>query len=116
MKLVADMNSDSKSIHAEIAISPAGTGSTSMSKEVAAAFDAISNLKNIKNVTLTAMGTQIEANDMTNILKAIEVAHNAVRLTGVKRIITTIRIDERLDTSKTLQDNVESVKEKLPKR
>ena len=115
MKLLADMNSDS-SIHAEIAISPAGTGSTSMSKEVAAAFDAISNLKDIKNVTLTAMGTQIEANDMTNILKAIEVVHNAVRLTGVKRIITTIRIDERLDTSKTLQDNVESVKEKLPKR
>jgi uncharacterized protein YqgV (UPF0045/DUF77 family) len=32
---------------------------------------------------------------------------------GVQRIISTIRIDERLDRSETLEDRVSSVKEKL---
>jgi uncharacterized protein YqgV (UPF0045/DUF77 family) len=55
-------------------------------------------------------GVIIEANDMKNILQAIEVARNAVRSTGVRQIISTVHIDERLDTSKTVEDNVESVK------
>ena len=59
------------------------------------------------------MGTQIEANDMKAILNAIEAAHQAVKLTGAKRIISSIRIAERLDASKTLEDEVGSVTEKL---
>jgi uncharacterized protein (TIGR00106 family) len=92
---------------------PLGTGSTSISKEVAAAFDAIRKTKDIKTTKLTAMGTQIEANDMRAILNAIEAAHQAVKLTGAKRIISSIRIAERLDASRTLEDEVGSVTEKL---
>ena len=69
-------------LHAEISIVPIGTGSTGISKEVAAAFDAIRKTKDIKTTKLTAMGTQIEANDMRAILNAIEAAHRAVKLTG----------------------------------
>jgi uncharacterized protein (TIGR00106 family) len=94
---------------------PLGTGSTGISKEVAAAFDAIRKTKDIKTTKLTAMGTQIEANDMKAILNAIEAAHQAVKLTGAKRIISSIRIAERLDASKTLEDEVGSVTEKLAK-
>jgi uncharacterized protein (TIGR00106 family) len=97
----------------EISIMPLGTGSTGISKEVAAAFDAIRKTKDIKTTKLTAMGTQIEANDMKAILNAIEAAHQAVKLTGAKRIISSIRIAERLDASKTLEDEVGSVTEKL---
>jgi uncharacterized protein (TIGR00106 family) len=86
-----------QSLHAEISIIPVGTSSTGISKEVAAAFDAISKIKDIKSTKLTAMGTQIEANNMTTILKAIEVAHQAVRSAGAKRIISIIHIAERLD-------------------
>ncbi|MFY9796090.1 MAG: MTH1187 family thiamine-binding protein [Candidatus Nitrosopolaris sp.] len=100
-------------LHAEISIMPLGTGSTGISKEVAAAFDAIRKTKDIKTTKLTAMGTQIEANDMKAILNAIEAAHQAVKLTGAKRIISSIRIAERLDASKTLEDEVGSVTEKL---
>jgi uncharacterized protein (TIGR00106 family) len=92
---------------------PLGTGSTGISKEVAAAFDAIRKTKDIKTTKLTAMGTQIEANDMRAILNAIEAAHQAVKLTGAKRIISSIRIAERLDASRTLEDEVGSVTEKL---
>ena len=100
-------------LHAEISIVPIGTGSTGISKEVAAAFDAIRKTKDIKTTELTAMGTQIEANDMRAILNAIEAAHQAVKLTGAKRIISSIKIAERLDASKTLEDAVGSVTEKL---
>jgi uncharacterized protein (TIGR00106 family) len=100
-------------LHAEISIVPIGTGSTGISKEVAAAFDAIRKTKDIKTTELTAMGTQIEANDIRAILNAIEAAHQAVKLTGAKRMISSIKIAERLDASKTLEDAVGSVTEKL---
>lgn len=118
-------------VHAEISVIPIGsatiisnelreeetkpTTSTSMSKEIAVAFAAISQIKDIK-ATLTSMGTQIESNNIQNVLKAVEAAHQAVKEIGVKRIISTIRIDERLDKAYTLEDRVESVKEKLPKK
>ena len=107
--------SNNQTLHAEIGIVPVGTGSTSISKEVAAAFDAIRKTKDIKTIKLTAMGTQIDARNMRAILNAIEAAHQAVKSTGAKRIVSTIRIAERLDASRTLEDDVESVNEKLPK-
>jgi len=107
--------SSNQTLHAEISIVPVGTNSTSISKEVAAAFDAIRKTKDIKTIKLTAMGTQIEARNMRAILNAIEAAHQAVKSTGAKRIVSTIRIAERLDASRTLEDDVESVNEKLPK-
>ena len=105
------------SIHAEISIIPIGIRSettTSMSKEIALAFDAIQKIKGLKTM-LTPMGTQIESENFTNILQAIEVAHQVVRTAGAKRIMSTIRIDERLDKSSHLEEKVESVMEKIGK-
>lgn len=85
-----------------------------MSREVAAAFDAIRNTKNI-NANLTVLGTQVEAKDLASVLKAIKAAHLAAGSAGAKRVISTVRIDERLDKSQTLQDKVKSVKRKLKK-
>lgn len=109
-------------VHAEISVIPiAGSGAaladsdsdTGMSKPIAIAFDAIRRVKDV-NAILTPMGTQIETGSFENILKAIEAAHQSLRTGGgVKRIISTIRIDERLDKSATLEDKVQSVKEKL---
>ncbi|HEX6029180.1 MAG TPA: MTH1187 family thiamine-binding protein [Nitrososphaeraceae archaeon] len=104
-------------IHAEISVIPIGIRSQttiSMSKEIAAAFDAIQKIKGLKTM-LTPMGTQIESNNFANILKAIEVAHEVVRTAGAKRIMSTIRIDERLDKSISLEEKVESVMEKIGK-
>ena len=107
-------SNNNQTIHAEISIIPVGTSSTSISKEVAAAFDAIRKTKDIKTTKLTAMGTQIEANNMKAILNSIEAAHQTVKSMGAKRIISSIRIAERLDVSRTLEDGVKSVTEKLP--
>ena len=110
------MTSSNQSLHAEISIIPVGTGSTGISKEVAVAFDAIRKTKGIKTTTLTAMGTQMEADNIRAILSAIEAAHQAVKSTGAKRIVSAIRIAERLDVSRTLEDDIESVNEKLDKK
>jgi uncharacterized protein (TIGR00106 family) len=111
----SDSNNDySQTIHAEISIFPIGTTSTSISKEVTAAFDAIRKTKYIKTANLTPMGTQIEANDIRTVLNCIEAAHKAVKSTGAKRIISSVRIAERLDLSRSLEDEVKSVTEKLP--
>ncbi len=100
-------------IHAEISIFPIGTSSTSISKEVTAAFDAIRKTKDIKTAKLTPMGTQVEANSIRTILNCIEAAHQAVKSTGAKRIVSSIRIAERLDASRSLEDEVKSVTDKL---
>ncbi len=101
-------------LHAEISIVPISKDhdSTSMSKGVAAAFEAISKIESLKT-TLTALGTQIEAKDLADILRAIEAAHRAAKSAGALRIISTIKIDERLDKDQSLQDKIISVKQKL---
>ena len=104
-------------VSAEVSVIPIGTiaGKSSISKEVAAAFNAISKTEGLKSISLTSMGTQIEAYNMSDVLKAIESAHRAVKSTGAKRIISIVHIDERLDEPKTLDDKIKSVKEKLQK-
>ena len=110
---MSNINYNNQTIHAEISIFPLGTASTSISKEVTAAFDAIRRTKDIKTANLTPMGTQIEANDIQIILNCIEAAHRAVKSTGAKRIVSSIRIAERLDASRSLDDEVKSVTERL---
>ena len=61
------------------------------------------------------MGTQIETRNLERILKIIEISHKTLREIGVKRIISSIRIDERLDKSQTLNNKITSVKQKLKK-
>lgn len=102
-------------VHAEISIVPiAGGRDTSMSKEVAAAFDAIRKTRNLK-ADLTALGTQVEAKDLGSVFQAVKAAHRAAKSAGARRVISTVRIDERLDKAQTLQDKVKSVRRKLEK-
>jgi uncharacterized protein (TIGR00106 family) len=104
-------------VHAEISVIPvAGRGSsstTSMHKEVAAAFDAISRTEGVRATTLTALGTQLEASDLDAVLRAVRAAHDATKSAGAARVISTVRIDERLDKEQTLEDKVESVRKEL---
>lgn len=106
-------NTIDRTLHAEISLIPIGTGGTSISKEVAVAFNAIRKVDGVRTTNLTAMGTQIEADNMMAIFNAIDAAHQAVKSAGVKRIISNIKISERLDASRTLEDEVGSVTNKL---
>jgi uncharacterized protein (TIGR00106 family) len=100
-------------VHAEISVIPISKkGGTSMSMQVAVAFDAIRKTRGVK-AKLTALGTQIEADDIGPVLRAIDAAHAAVKKAGAARIISSIRIDERLDKDQTLADKVRSVRKEL---
>lgn len=105
---------DKFTITAEISVIPIriNNKSTGMSKEIAAVYDAIKEIKNTKT-TLTAMGTQIEAKNLENILEVIEISHKILREKGITRIISSIRIDERTDKYQTLNAKINSVKQKL---
>lgn len=100
-------------VNAEVSIEPIGTSDTSMGKEIAAAYDAIRNTRNLKKVTLTPMSTQIESENLDDIFQAIRAAHNSAKSAGAKRIISTIRIDERLDKPNSLDEKVQSVNAKV---
>ncbi|HJU35486.1 MAG TPA: MTH1187 family thiamine-binding protein [Nitrososphaera sp.] len=105
--------SNLSTVNAEISITPIGTSDTSMGKEIAAAYNAIRNTTNLKKVTLTPMSTQIESNNLDDIFQAIHAAHNSAKSVGAKRVISTIRIDERLDKPNTLDGKVHSVETKI---
>jgi uncharacterized protein (TIGR00106 family) len=98
-------------ITAELTIIPIGTSGTSLSNYIAAAVTALDN--NGIKYELTGMGTLLESNDMDKIFTAIGEAHNAVFNEGAERVATSIKIDERRDTDRTIEDKVTSVTQKL---
>ncbi|MDI9623521.1 MAG: MTH1187 family thiamine-binding protein [Methanothermobacter sp.] len=98
-------------ITAELTIIPIGTGDTSLSEYIAAAIKAMEE-KNIR-YEISGMGTQIEAENLEDILDAIRAAHEAVFKLDCSRVYTTVKIDDRRDVEKTLKDKIASVKSKL---
>ncbi len=98
-------------ISAEITIIPIGTKSTSLSSYVAAAVAALDK-KGVK-YQLSGMGTQLEANSPQELFEAVQAAHEAVFAQGADRVSTSIKIDDRRDRDRTLDDKVASVEKKL---
>jgi uncharacterized protein (TIGR00106 family) len=98
-------------ISAELTIIPIGTSGTSLSKYVTAAIAALDST-GIK-YQLSGMGTLLEAENPDELFEAIKVAHEAVFKEGMDRVVTNIKIDDRRDRERTIDDKVRSVEEKL---
>ncbi len=94
-------------IIAEFSIHPIGSG-TSVGRYVKAAVDALSRLPGLK-YRVTPMATVLEAEDLSTILRAVEVAHMTLRSMGAKRISSMLRVDQRLDKPRTMVDKVRAV-------
>ncbi len=95
-------------IIAEFSIHPIGSG-TSVGRYVKAAVKALSKLPTLR-FRVTPMSTILEAEDMYTILDAVIVAHQTLRSMGAKRISSMLRIDERLDKPRTMEDKIHSVR------
>ncbi|HDM88841.1 MAG TPA: MTH1187 family thiamine-binding protein [Candidatus Bathyarchaeota archaeon] len=65
---------------------------------------------------VTAMSTIFEAEDIKEALDAIGAAHEAIFKTGIKRVITLIRIDDRRDKKVSMKNKVESLISKIKER
>jgi uncharacterized protein (TIGR00106 family) len=97
----------------DISIVPVGTGTPSGSAYVAAAHRVLEEEKDIR-YELTAMNTIIEG-DLEKLLAVALKMHRTPFAAGVKRVVTTIRIDERIDKPLTIAGKVKAVKDKLNK-
>ena len=91
-------------IIAEFSIHPIGLG-TGVGRYVKAAVKELSKLPTLR-IKVTPMSTILEAQDMSTILDAVRVAHHTLRSMGAKRISSMLRIDERLDKPRTMEDKI----------
>ena len=96
----------------EISIVPLGTETASVSKHVASALEVLKKEKSIK-YQLTSMGTIIEAESLDKLLNIAGKMHNKVLKSGIKRVVTTIKIDDRKDKKLSMSAKTKAVKEKL---
>lgn len=91
---------------AELSVVPIGTSSTGLSKYIAAA------LREVKRAgvryKLGPTCTAFEA-DLDTALKIAKAAHRAVIDSGATRVITTLKLDERLDTPRTMEERIKRV-------
>ncbi|MGD0795306.1 MAG: MTH1187 family thiamine-binding protein [Dehalococcoidales bacterium] len=95
----------------EISILPVGTPTPSLSRYVAGAVKILQNEKDIK-YELTAMGTIIEG-ERERLLTLAGKMHQSAFDAGAARVVTTIKIDERLDKPLTIKGKIKAVEEKL---
>ncbi|MHA2345767.1 MAG: MTH1187 family thiamine-binding protein [Candidatus Hodarchaeales archaeon] len=96
-------------IIAEIVTYPIGVG-TSLSNYVKEAVKEIDSHPDIR-VVHHPMGTVIEADQLETIFNVAKKAHLAIVNTGASRISTLIRIDDRRDKARRMEDKVKAVLE-----
>ena len=101
---------------AEISIVPLATATTSLSRYIAACINTVKQAQGI-SYQLTAMGTIIQGS-LEQILELAQKMHEVPFAMGAKRVITTIKIDDRRDKSMTIDSKVKAVSQagdSLPK-
>ncbi len=91
----------------EFSVVPLGTGDTSLSAYVRRACEVV--VESGLRYSITPMGTVIEADDLGAGLAVIRRAHEAVIAAGAKRVSTTIKIDDRRDKDRHMEDKVMSI-------
>jgi uncharacterized protein (TIGR00106 family) len=98
-----------KKVIVQLAITPLGAG-ISVSNFVTEAYKEIkeSGLKH----QLTPMSTIIEADTLKEAMDVIMKAHEAVFTAGADRVVTDIKIDDRRDISRSMEEKVDEVKKK----
>ena len=95
---------------AEINIVPLGTSTPSVSQYIANAVEILEEYG--LEYELTSMGTIIEG-DLDKILSLAKKMHETPFFKGVKRVVTTIKIDDRRDEKVTSSDKIKSVIDRL---
>lgn len=94
----------------ELSVVPIGVGE-SLSEYIAEAVKAL-KLQGVK-YQLTPMCTIFEAPNIERAFEIITKVHEAVFKAGARRVVTSIKIDDRRDIKRTMEDKVKSVMEKL---
>ena len=99
-----------KKVIVQFTSAPLGEG-VSVSKFVSIALKEIE--KSGLKFQLTPMATILEADTCKEALDAILKAHEAIFQAGAKRVVTDIKIDDRRDEPRKMEDKVKKVMKKL---
>jgi len=95
----------------QVSIVPLGTRTTSISRYVARALKVLQAQKEVK-YKLTPMGTVLEG-DLDKVLSVVRKMHEKGFDKDVRRVLTTVAIDDRRDKEATMESKVKSVEGKL---
>jgi len=94
-------------IIAEFSVHPIGEG-TSVSRYVRAALKELRKQKGLR-LMVTPMATVIEAESLSEILQAVHRAHESLFKAGAKRAEFTLKVDDRRDKDRRMEDKVKAV-------
>jgi len=94
-------------IISQLSIAPVGEG-PSVSKYVKKVLNEIKK-SGVKYKT-NAMATVIETKDIDTLFDVVKKAHNAMISSGVKRVITELKIDDRRDKNATSEAKINAIK------
>lgn len=95
---------------ADVTIVPLGTANTSISSYVAACDQLLRQFPDVK-YRLNAMSTTLEG-ELDRVLELIRRMHEAPFAQGVRRVSTTVRIDDRRDARGSIEGKIRSAGEK----
>jgi len=93
----------------DLCVVPIGVG-VSVSKYVAACQQVLQ--KAGLDYSLHAYGTNIEG-DWDAVFTVVKACHETVHALGAPRITTTLKVGTRIDRDQSMDDKIESVREKL---
>jgi uncharacterized protein (TIGR00106 family) len=93
----------------EISVVPVGTASPSVSTYVAACIKGLRRRKDVA-YRLTPMGTIVQARSVGYLLRIARTMHESVLNKGAPRVVTSLRIDDRVDKALTMDGKIRSVR------
>ncbi len=91
----------------EFSILPVGTGSPSVSKYVKMAHEVLKSRKFI--IAPNSMGTVVEG-EIEEILETIVEINKKLSSSSIKRVVTTIKIDYRIDKKVSIESKLKAIK------
>ncbi|GBE55612.1 hypothetical protein BMS3Bbin15_01792 [archaeon BMS3Bbin15] len=94
-------------ITAEVIFIPIGTQSTTLSRYIKAAIEAMNDSE--VRVYPRAMATELEADDLETLFSAIKKGQEAIMNMGVKRVVVSLKIDIRIDKDASLEKKIDSI-------
>jgi len=92
---------------AELSVIPLGKD-VSVSKYVKAALEVLKSA-NVKYKP-GAMSTTIEAKNLDELFSVVKMAHEAVFRMGAKRVVTTVKIDDRRDKTLSITSKLGAIR------
>ncbi|WP_236634771.1 MTH1187 family thiamine-binding protein [Alteribacter lacisalsi] len=99
-------------VTADVSIIPVGKGTTSESEQIAEIEAVLNEYEGRLTYKVNAMSTVIDA-ELPVLFEVIERVHELPFKSGVERVATHIRIDDRRDKAQSMTDKEKSVNEKI---